>query len=560
MGISAPAARQAADGVVTDPLDEAKQKLFPPLRNRILAEAADALGKNRAHLAEPLVSKFLKKHPNDPSALNLMADIARRADRFAEAEQLLSRCVEQSACAGYRFNYAVVLRRLDKFDEALAQLDELLIKEPRNPLYREQKAEMLNLMRRHDEAFVIHRELSEEFPNSPDVWLNYGDTWRSTGHFDQCIAAYHKALELAPTLSAGYPRLVELKFYRFTMADIEWMEKQLNVPGLSADDRANLYFALGNAYGDQNFYAKSFDFYAKANALRRLGAGFDPERLNAYRLNCQSVFTEAFFRDRIGWGCASSAPIFIVGMPRSGSTLLEQILCGHTAIEGLGELADLGNTIASGVPLGGKDGQASPDYVNTLRSLAADDFRSIGDRYLDLTARRRRLGRPYFTDKTLTNFWHAGLIHLTLPNAKIIDARRHPLDCGWSCFKTRFPTGQPFADRLSDIGQHYADYVHLISHFDRVLPGRIHRVIYEDLVANPETEIRRLFDYLELPFEEQCLSFHENPRTVRTLSVEQVRMPLYQGGMGQWRPYEPWLGPLRAALGPVLDAYPDAPK
>ncbi|HWY16539.1 MAG TPA: sulfotransferase [Rhizomicrobium sp.] len=545
---------------MTDPLDEEKQKLFPPLRNRILAQAAGALGENRAHLAEPLVSKFLKKHPNDPSALNLMADIARRAERFAEAEQLLSRCVEQSACAGYRFNYAVVLRRLDKFDEALAQLDELLIKEPRNPLYREQKAEVLNLMRRQDEAFVIHRELSEEFPNSPDVWLNYGDTWRSTGHFDQCIAAYHKALELAPTLSAGYPRLVELKFYRFTMADIEWMEKQLDVPGLSADDRANLYFALGNAYGDQEFYAKSFEFYAKANALRRLGVGFDPERLSAYRLNCQSVFTEAFFRDRIGWGCASSAPIFIVGIPRSGSTLLEQILCGHTAIEGLGELADLGNTIASGVPSGGKEGQASVDYVKRLRSLAADDFRSICGRYLDLTARRRRLGRPYFTDKALTNFWHAGLIHLILPNAKIIDVRRHPLDCGWSCFKTRFPTGQPFADKLSDIGQHYADYVRLMAHFDHVLPGRIHRVIYEDLVANPETEIRRLFDYLGLPFEEQCLRFHENPRTVRTLSVEQVRMPLYRSGMGQWRPYEPWLGPLRAALGPVLDAYPDVPK
>jgi hypothetical protein len=344
------------------------------------------------------------------------------------------------------------------------------------------------------------------------------------------------------------------------MADVEWMEKQLRASGPSTDDRAYLHFALGNAYGDQKLYAKSFDCYVKANALRRLGVDFDPEWLTAYRLNCQSVFTEAFFRDRTGWGCASDAPIFIVGLPRSGSTLIEQILSSHTAIEGLGELADLGNTLTSGLLSGGNQGRVPVDYAKTLGSLSADDFRSVGDRYLDLTTRRRKLGRPYFTDKTLTNFMHAGLLHLILPNAKIIDSRRYPLDCGWSCFKSHFPTGQAFAHRLGDIGQHYADYVRLMANFDRVLPGRIHRVIHEELVANAETEVRRLFDYLGLPFEDQCLRFHENPRAVRTLSAEQVRVPLYQSGMGQWRSYEAWLGPLKAALGPVLDAYPDAPK
>ena len=198
-------------------------------------------------------------------------------------------------------------------------------------------------------------------------------------------------------------------------------------------------------------------------------------------------------------------------------------------------------------------------YAQTLSRLDAKDFRSLGQGYLELTHRRRKLGRPFFTDKALANFGQIGLIHLILPNAKIIDVRRHPLDCGWSCFRSHFPGGMPFSHRLSDIGRHYADYIALMAHFERVLPGRVHRVIYEDLVADPETEVWRLFDYLGLPFEEQCLNFHENKRAVITLSAEQVRMPLYKSGVGQWRPYEAWLGPLKAALGPVLDDYPDSP-
>jgi tetratricopeptide (TPR) repeat protein len=558
MGINAPAPRQTENSGVIDPLGEAKRKLFPPLRNRNLAQAADSLAANRADLAGPIVSGFLKKHPNDPSALNLMADIARRAERFEEAEQLLSRCVELSDCAGYTFNYAVVLRRLDKFDEALAHLDKLLTKEPRNPLFREQKAEVLHLKRRHDEALAHHRELSEEYPASPEVWLNYGDSMRIAGHADQCVAAYRKALELSPALGTVFGRLADLRGYSFTEADVRWLEKQSIMLGLSADDRANLHFVLGNAYNDQKLYPKSFDNYAKANALRRLGVEVNSGKLATHISNCQSVLTEHFFHERSNWGCGSDAPIFIVGMPRSGSTLLEQILSAHSAIEGLGEIPDL-IVIAERLVFTAKAGRSSLAHAEALRSLGADDCRSLGEQYLELTCQRRKPGRPYFTDKTLTNFERIGLIHLILPNAKIIDARRHPLDCGWSCFKSHFPGGQPFSHRLGDIGRHYVDYVRLMAHFDRVLPGKIHRVIYEDVVASPASEVRRLFDYLGLPFEEQCLRFHENLRPVRTLSAEQVRMPLYRSGMGQWRPYEPWLGPLKAALGRVLDVYPDAP-
>ena len=568
-----PAMKDSGTYQECDPFLAAKRNLFPPLRNKILAQASEALAQNRVDTAESLVSAFLEKKPRDAAALNLMADIARRSQRFEEAEQLLSRCVKEAPdCDGYRFNYAVVLRRPDKFGLALAQLDELLKKNPRNPLFREQKALVLRLMGRHAESLEYRRALSEEYPSSPEAWLNYADSLRGMGDDDRCVAAYHKALELAPSSSKPYWRLADLKTYRFSALEIQTIEKELTNRPLDADVRANLHYALGKAYGDQKVYAKSFENYAKSNALRRLDTDFDPERLTAHRLNCESVFTEAFFRARSGWGCASSAPIFIVGIPRSGSTLIEQILSSHTAIEGLGELGDLdlivGHRLSrtEGRPphtfwIGGwfefRSGLLR-SFPRMLQSMDADDCRSMGEEYLTMTLGRRVLGRPFFTDKGLRNFGYVGLIRLLLPNAKIVDVRRHPLDCAWSCFKSHFPTGQPFANRLTDIGSHYANYVRLMAHFDRVQPGSIHRVIYEDLIADPETEMRRLFEYLGLPFEEACLRFHENRRAVATLSSEQVRKPLYSG-VAQWRPYEPWLDTLKTALGPVLDMYPRAP-
>ncbi len=566
------AARRAAPDAVVDPLADARRKLFPPLRNRALAEAADALADKRLESAGALVARVLAKRPGDPDALNLQADIARRLKQFDEAEQLLARCVEHSPeHFGYKFNHAVILRRLEKYEQALAQLDELLRRDPRNPLYRDQKAAVLRLLDRHGEALVYRRELSEEYPTSPDAWLHYGHALRNAGLRTECIAAYRKAIELAPALSPAYGSLADLKVYRFTAAEIDSMEAALGLPGASAEVRADLHHALGKAYEDAKIYAKSFENYAKANALRRIGVHFDREKLAAHRSACENFFTDAFFREREGWGCGSPAPIFIVGIPRCGSTLLEQILSSHTAIEGLGELADLDNALAR--PLAGATqeiherfalgGQIEKTalvqaYLQLRDRLDADRFRLPGEHYLQLTGRRRKSARPFFTDKTLRNFLYVGLIALILPHAKIIDARRHPLDCGWSCFKSQLP-GNSFSLSLGDIGHDYANYVRLMAHFDRVLPGRIHRVIYEDLVANPRAELGRLFDYLQLPFEEQCLRFYENERAVATQSSEQVRLPLYRSGVGQWLPYETWLGPLKSALGDVLDKYPDVP-
>jgi tetratricopeptide (TPR) repeat protein len=558
--IGSPIMRPSDARSASRPLAEAKRKLFPPLQNPILAQAAGALANNRADLAEPLVSSILKEHPADPNALNLMADIARRSGQLEQAERLLSLCLEHAPdSSGYRFNYVVILRGLDKVEKALAQLDVLLNRDPKNALFREQKAKLLHELGRHADALICRQELADAYPASPEIWLNYADSLRMAGRPDQCVTACRKALELAPRLGGIYPRLANLKGYRFTAHDIEWLEKRLAFSSVSADDRASLHFVLGNAYGEQKLYAKSFENYAKANGLRRLGAGSDPERLTAYRLMCDTLYTEAFFRERMEFGCSADAPIFIVGLPRSGSTLLEQILSAHTAIDGLGEIPDLLATVDR--LFQGVDAEDPLSaYARAVRNLTDADSRSLGETYMELTRRRRKLGRPFFTDKALTNFVNTGLIQLILPKAKIIDVRRHPLDCGWSCFKSHFPGGQPFSHDLSDIGRQYTDYLRLMAHFDRVLPGRIHRVIYEDLVANPETEVRRLFDYLGLPFEEQCLRFHENKRLVRTLSGDQVRVPLYKSGVGQWRPYEQWLGPLKTALGDVLTYYPAAPR
>jgi tetratricopeptide (TPR) repeat protein len=500
-----------------------------------------------------------------------MADLARRSGRFEEAEKYVEQC---TAHAGYRFNYAVMLAKQHKYEQALAQLDAYLSDDPGNLTYRDQKAKILREMGRFSESLAIRRQLTEDYPDSAELWLRYGDHSRGIGAKETCIEAYRQVLRLAPSQSGAYLRLSDLKTYRFTEEEIAQMEAQLLTQGASGDNRANLHFALGKAYGDQKLYAKSFENYAKGNALRRLDMDINPERLTTHRTNCESLFTKEFFAERKGWGSSSRASIFIVGLPRSGSTLLEQILSSHSQIEGLGELGYMDALVVrhltqatgeSNLNLGGFsssfDLKASllDVYPRVFGRMNADGFRGMAEDYLRLARAVQKSERPLFSDKALSNFGNIGLIHLMLPHAKIVEIRRHPLDCGWSCFKNYFPGGMGFSYRLTDIGSHYVDYVRLMQHFERALPGRVHRLIYEELVADPETEIRRLFEHLEVPFEEQCLRFYENTRVVRTISSEQVRMPLYQSGVAQWAPYEPWLGPLKEALGPVLEWYPQPP-
>jgi len=359
-----------------------------------------------------------------------------------------------------------------------------------------------------------------------------------------------------PSSGPAWWSLADLKTFRFEDADVAVMQAQLARRDLPGPDRVRLHFALGKADADRALYEASFFHYAQGNALHRATIRHDPAVLSSYVANCKQVFTPEFFARRAGYGVPSRAPIFVVGMMRAGSTLVEQILATHTQIEGTRELSDLAavsrqiqvDAATEGIP-----------YWQALERLDADAAASMGARYLAAVEPHRKLGRPFFLDKMGANFTQIGLIQLLLPQARIVDVRRHPMACGLSIFSQLFPHGQNDAYKLEDIGRLYRDYVELTAHFDAVLPGRVHRVFYEDLVAQPEREIRRLLDYLGVPFEARCLEFHRTERVVATVSAEQVRRPIYKDALEQWRHFEPWLGPLADALGPVLAAYPAVP-
>jgi Sulfotransferase family len=335
------------------------------------------------------------------------------------------------------------------------------------------------------------------------------------------------------------------------------MEAAAADPGLSETDRFHIHFALGRALEQRKAYAPSFHHYAEGNRLRHDQIGYDPADIRRLVARSKALFTRSFYEERQDHGSNAADPIFILGMPRAGSTLIEQILASHSAIEGTMELPDIP---ALAKELGaGRAAPATEAYPNPLFRLSADESRRIGESYLARTRVQRKTDRPHFIDKLPNNWINIGFIHLILPNAKIIDARRHPLDCCFSNFKQHYARGQAFSYDLADVGHYYADYVDLLGHFDAVLPGRIHRVIHERLIEDPAGEVRRLLDYLRLPFEDACLASHETRRAIRTPSSEQVRKPINKDGMDQWRPYEPWLAPLKEALGPVLTAYPAVP-
>jgi hypothetical protein len=317
-----------------------------------------------------------------------------------------------------------------------------------------------------------------------------------------------------------------------------------------------MHFALGKAYEDAQEYAQSFEQYGKGNSAWRKQVRHSADDVAAFVRRCKALFTAEFFRERADAGSAAPDPIFIVGLPRSGSTLIEQILASHSMVEGTRELTAL-NAVA--IRLSDHERMRDRRYPEVLGDLNPDQLRAAGEEYLARTRVHRKRDRPHFADKLPSNFHHLGLLHLILPRAKVIDARRHPLGCGFANFKQYFPYAQTFAFDLVEIGRYYRDYVEFMAHFDQVLPGRVHRVLYEQLVSDPELEIRRLLEYCGLPFEERCLRFHETERSVFTPSAGQVRQPIYREATELWRHYEPWLGPLKSALGNVLDAYPAVP-
>jgi tetratricopeptide (TPR) repeat protein len=522
-------------------------------RDPRLNAAAAALRDNDLPQADARLRAHLSAFPTDVAALRMLAEVAGRLRRYADAIELLEKCLRLApSFDAARHNYAVVLNRAAKPAAALPEVERLLLKEPRNPGYLNLKAAILANLGEYARAIEVYRGVLDAHPRQPKIWMSLGHAFKTQGDSAQSIAAYRCAIEMQPGLGEAYWSLANLKTFRFGEEDIAAMRRALERADITTEDRLHFEFALGKALEDAHAYEGSFKHYAEGNAIQRRLHPYSAEENSRFVERSRRLFTREFFERRAGWGSPAPDPIFIVGLPRAGSTLLEQILSCHSRVEGTVELPDMPQIVSE---LAGQDMDETA-FFSAVEALEPGRVRELAERYLASTRVHRKRGAPLFIDKMPNNCLNVGLIHLLLPNARIIDARRHPLGCCFSAFKQHFARGQSFTYDLADLGRYYRDYVGLMAHFDEVLPGRVHRVFYESVIEDTEREVQRLLAYCDLPFEEQTLRFYDSDRPVRTASSEQVRLPIYREAVEQWRHYEPWLGPLKHALGPALQDHP----
>lgn len=528
-------------------------------RDPHLLQPATALKENRTAEAETLLREHLARHPNDVAALCMLADVAARHSQLESAERLLLRCLELApSYAIARQNYVVVLMRQSRPAEALRETDRLLTAEPKNSAFHNLRAAALINLGEYQQAIEVYEGLLASHPQQPRVWASLGHSLRTVGRRDQSVEAYRRAISLAPGFGEAYWNLANLKTFQVTDPELDAMQAQLEISEPGSEDRIHLHFAVGKALEDRAEYAESFRHYAEGNHLRRQSIQYKPEDVSDHVRCSKEVFTPEFLAARHEFGEDAPDPIFIVGLPRAGSTLVEQILASHSMVEGTMELAHIGLITKTLVQRAAAD-TGKAEYPRALLTIEAEECREFGRTYMDQTRILRRQGTPFFIDKMPNNFAHLGLIHLILPKARIIDVRRHPLACGLSLFKHLFARGQHFSYELREIGRFYSDYAELMAHFDAVLPGRVHRLTYERLVENPEAEVRRLLEVCGLPWEEACLNFHESPRAVSTPSSEQVRTPIFREGLDHWRHFEAWLDPLRGEVADLVEHYPEVP-
>jgi tetratricopeptide (TPR) repeat protein len=502
--------------------------------------------------AEQLIRQFLLRHGDHVEGMRLLAKIGMKLDVYDDPELLLEHALLLAPdYHAMRYDYVLALLARHKHVQALEQIQRLLGVEPRNRAYRITHATVCVGVGRHEQAIAEYREILAETPRAADVHLSVAHALKTLGRQSEAVASYRTAFELRPSFGDAYWSLANLKTYRFAVEDIARMREQERMPGIGAEDRYHLCFALGKALEDRGDYAESFGYYRRGNALKKAELRFKIEPIERNARLQAGVCTREFFAARRGQGCDSGEPIFIVGLPRSGSTLLEQILASHSQVEGTTELPNILRFVAE---LQGRDPDThEPRYPAILERLTAADLRTLGEKYLADT-RVYRSGTPRFIDKMPNNFRHIGLIHLILPNARIIDARREPMACCFSNFKQLFASGQEFTYDIEDIARYYRSYVQLMRHWDDALPGKVLRIQYEDVVADLEGNVRGILDFCGLSFEPACLEFHKTERSVRTASSEQVRRPIFREGVDQWRHFEPWLGALRSALGDLLPA------
>lgn len=526
-------------------------------KDPVLLAAAKALAENRLPVAERSLKDYLARHPTDVAAIRMLAELAARIGRYGDAETLLARAVELAPdFRAARHNLAIVQLRMGKAEEAAAEAETLVKSAPKDPAYRTLHCAALVRIGDYDRGVREYDKLLRDHPRQPKTWMSYGHALKTVGRTADAVSAYRKSIELLPSLGEAYWSLANLKTVRFSESDVEAMRRELQRDDLNDDDRLHLHFALGKALEDAGAYEESFHHYEQGNARRQAQVGYSEDEVSGRLAEAADFFTRSFLDSRKGQGCPAPDPIFVLGMPRAGSTLIEQILSSHSMIEGTMELPDI---IAMVRKIAGRAKDEDKTYPAILADLQPEELRALGEDYLATTRVQRRSGKPLFIDKMPNNFAHVGLIRLILPNAKIIDARRHPMACCFSNFKQHFAKGQNFSYGQERIARYYRDYVRFMQAFDAAAPGAVHRVFHERLIDNLEGETRALLAYIGVPFEEACLKFYETDRPVRTASSEQVRRPIFTEGVDQWRHYEPWLGPMRTALGDVLVAYPDAP-
>ncbi len=531
---------------------EASFKLTPHREDLVRGLGLQRMGKIQE--AERIYRDVLLRDPDNVDALRLLAGVAMRAKQWGDAQTLLDRALEIAPdfFLGW-MDLGLAKQEQDDIDGAVVAYQRAIRLEPRKPNGYAAAATAYALAGMHDEALDFFGQALEQEPTHAGALSGVGHVLKTVGRQEEAIASYRKCVEHNPTHGESWWSLANLKTFHFTDDEVDAMLEQVESDMLADEPLANFEFALGKAFEDRKDYERAFEFYDRGNANRRQRERYDPVQTADSHAEFMRVFNKEFLARHEACGNDSNAPILIVGLPRSGSTLIEQILASHPDVEGTHELPDLGR-VARSIGLSRSDRKS---YPGVMPELSADEFEQLGSDYLERTRRHRPGGKPRFTDKLPNNYVHVGCLHLILPNARIINAKRHPLDSCLGSFKQLFARGQPFTYDQFELGEFYLEYQRLMEHWHEVLPGKVLDVQYEHLVSNLESEVRRILDYCELPWNDACLRFWETDRAVKTASSEQVRTPIYSSAKHRWRNYEQHLGPLIEVLEAVLEELPE---
>jgi tetratricopeptide (TPR) repeat protein len=503
--------------------------------------ARDLMYEGKLAIADTVCRRFLQKHNHHVEAMLLLAEVGIKLKLYHKAEFLLESCVEiHPKHEAARAEYVQLLAKLGKFSQAKQQADVLLNENPDNHHYLAAKASAMVGIGEVEQAITLYQQILSERNDLPGIQLLLGHAYKANGNIEQAVTSYQQAYKIRPDFGDAFWSLANTKTYRFTDDELALMQSQLDKVDIEQDDKAHLEFALAKTYEDRKQYDSAFDHYQSGNALKNQRNQYSQSKLDEQIAAQKSVFTKDYFKSHQGVGDPSPDPIFIIGLPRAGSTLLEQILASHSQVDGTMELH---NVLGLAARLSGN----KSGYPEVVNEIDPEYLARFGKQFIEDT-RYYRQGAPFFIDKMPNNFMHIGLIKSMLPNAKIIDARRDPIACCFSGYKQLFAEGQEFSYDLDNLIHYYQSYQSLMTHWDTVLPGFVLRVQHEDVIDDLETEVRRILDFCQLPFEASCLQFYNTKRTIKTPSSEQVRQPINSAAREQWKNFEAHLSPLLKAF------------